>query len=632
MAHDGRRIRQVSSPACALTVCAAALILLIVAVTPAHAQVRQKQVLVLHSTGREAQVVVVAEREVPPLLEAGLGSGIDYYSEYIDRGRFPSPEYRTAFRNFLRTKYSGQKFDLVIAMQDLALGFIAENRDFLFPNTPIVFLSYNERVQRLPNSTGVLVPVNLRSTVMLALTLQPDTRHVFVVSGADDGAREYAQLAAEQLHPLDSEVEITYLTGLSTRDLEARMRTLPPHSIVYFTVMSRDADGQIIQPLAYLERLTSIANAPVYSWVDSVMDRGVVGGSLRGQKEQAVALAGIAVRVLRGEPADGIALQTRDFATNQVDWREIQRFGIRPDRIPAGTVIKFKEPTVWDRYRWYIVAAAVVVLAQAALIVLLWVQARRRRLAEEHARGSEAALRSSHDRIRDLGARLLSAQEVERSRIARELHDDISQQLALLSIDLELLADQAGHSSAALAHGAMNRAQDVARSVHDLSHRLHPAKLRLIGLVAGIQGLRHELSSTDLEVTFTHERVPATLPSDLTLCLFRVVQEALQNAMKYSEARRVHIALNGTPEVLLLTISDDGIGFDVATAWGRGLGLISMSERLEALGGTMQVESKRGAGTQLRIAAPLTAHAQAVDHHHATPIQIPTRGVPLASA
>src|SRR4051812_44578765 len=230
MMHGGGGIRPVSSPVRALTFCVvAALILLVATASPADAQARQKQVLVLHSTSREAQVAVVAEREVPPLLESGIGSGIDYYSEYIDRGRFPSPQYRTAFRNFLRTKYAGQKFDLVIAMQDLALGFLAENRDFLFPDTPVAFLSYDEHVQRMPNSTGVVVPVNLRSTLMLALALQPDTKHVFVVSGGDDAAREYAQLAEEQLHPLASEVEMAFLTGLATRDLEGRLTTLPPH-------------------------------------------------------------------------------------------------------------------------------------------------------------------------------------------------------------------------------------------------------------------------------------------------------------------------------------------------------------------------------------------------------------------
>jgi len=314
------------------------------------------------------------------------------------------------------------------------------------------------------------------------------------------------------------------------------------------------------------------------------------------------------------------------------------------------------------------------VTAETLLILLLLVEGSRRRLAEERARGSEAALRSSHDRIRDLGARLLSAKETERSRIARELHDDVSQQLALLSIDLELLGDHVGPPSIDMVEGAMNRAQEIARSVHDLgrrlltaqdterariarelhddisqqlaalaiqltrlsadvrgqtrnlagdlmsraqgvaksvhdlSHRLHPAKLRLIGLIAGIHGLRQEMSSADMAISFNHEHVPPSFPADLTLCLFRVVQESLQNAVKYSNATNVTINLTCVPDQLTLAIADNGVGFDVQTAWGAGLGLISMSERLEAFGGAIDIQSTRGAGTRLTIDVPLTSH------------------------
>ena len=246
--------------------------------------------------------------------------------------------------------------------------------------------------------------------------------------------------------------------------------------------------------------------------------------------------------------------------------------------------------------------------AETLLILLLLIEGSRRRLAEERARGSEAALRTSHDRIRDLGTRLLGAQEAERSRIARELHDDVSQQLALLSIDLELLGDHVGPPSIELVEGAMSRAQEIARSVHDLSHRLHPAKLRLIGLIAGIHGLRQEMSSASLAISFNHEHVPPSFPADLTLCLFRVVQEALQNAVKYSNATTVAINLSCLPHQLTLAIADNGVGFDVQTAWGTGLGLISMSERLEAFGGAIDIQSTRGAGTRSTIDVPLTSH------------------------
>ena len=201
-------------------------------------------------------------------------------------------------------------------------------------------------------------------------------------------------------------------------------------------------------------------------------------------------------------------------------------------------------------------------------------------------RGRELELRNSYERIRDLGARLLNAQESERARIARELHDDISQQMALLQIDLELLGGTAQGDAVAMADDAVNRAQDIARSVHELSHRLHPAKLRLMGLVSALKGLQRELSQSGLTATFTHDAIPATLPAELTLCLFRIAQEALQNAAKHSGTARVAVRLNCGDNGLALTIEDEGVGFDVSAGWRRGLGLISMhvnaSKRSEA--------------------------------------------------
>ena len=218
------------------------------------------------------------------------------------------------------------------------------------------------------------------------------------------------------------------------------------------------------------------------------------------------------------------------------------------------------------------------------------------------ARGS---LRTSYERIRDLGSRLLKAQETERSRIARELHDDINQQVALLTMDLDLVGGADPGDVKRLAAEARARAQEIAKSVHDLSHRLHPAKLRLIGLVAALQALRLELSQSGIAIAFTHDNVPSTLSPDLTLCLFRVVQEALQNAIKYSKAREVSVHLGGSPLGLTLSVVDDGVGFDVEAVWGKGLGLVSMKERLEAIGGSLEIRSSPGLGTRVEATVPL---------------------------
>ena len=242
--------------------------------------------------------------------------------------------------------------------------------------------------------------------------------------------------------------------------------------------------------------------------------------------------------MLSGESADSIPVSSLNLNVRQVDWRQLRRWGISESAVPEGTRLLFKEPTVWERYRLYILGTVAVLLAQTFLIVGLLVQRRRRRLAEDQARGSQEALQGSYERIRDLGSRLLRAQDTERSRIARELHDDISQQVALLSIDLELLLGGAvTQDDEVLAGEAWNRTQHIAISLHDLSHRLHPAKLRLIGLVAGLQALQREMSRSDLKVTFTHDNVPASLPPELTVSLFRIAQEAVQNAVKHSKRR-----------------------------------------------------------------------------------------------
>ena len=214
-------------------------------------------------------------------------------------------------------------------------------------------------------------------------------------------------------------------------------------------------------------------------------------------------------------------------------------------------------------------------------------------------------MQTSYDRIRKLGSRLLKAQDSERARIARELHDDVSQQLALLSIDLELLRAGLTSEAGVLAGQAWDLTQTIARSVHDLAYRLYPAKLRLIGLVPALQALQREMERSVIVMNLVHKNVPNPLPPEVTLCVFRVVQEALQNALKYSGARVVSLWLEGTPRGLSVVIADDGAGFDVDEAWGTGLGLVSMRERIEALNGTIDIHSKRGAGTRLEFTVPL---------------------------
>jgi signal transduction histidine kinase len=582
----------------------------------------QKQVLVLYSVRRDAQLVIVGERELTRILKKGISGGIDYYSEFIDQGRFDQPDYVAALRDFLRSKYKAKTFDVVIAVGDVPLEFVGRYPDEEMFRGPVVFFS-TRRSSRPANSTGLIAEPNLRDTVSLAAELQPDVRNVFVISGASAQDLAFEALARRQLAPIAPRLAFTYLSGLPTRELEQRIASLPPHSIVYFLVVQRDPSGESFLPLEYLDRVTAVANSPVYSWVDSALDHGIVGGSLKDQVGQMRAVADLAVRVLHGEAAESIPTASPDLNVRQVDWRQLRRWRINEARVPAGTLVRFREPSAWERYHNYILGTIALLLAQSVLIAGLLVERARRRKAEEQATRSRSALRLSFSRIRDLGGRLLKAQETERARLARELHDDISQQIALLTIDLELLKSAAPEEAETLTEEALTRAHQMAGSVHDLSHRLHPAKLRLIGLVPALQSMQREMSRGEIPVTFTHENVPASLPPDLALCLFRIVQEGLQNAVKYSKANEISVRLCGGSSGLTLTIGDDGVGFDVNGAWGRGLGLISMQERLEPHGAAIEILSAPGAGTKLEVTVPWVVPDSPVtlsvqeDHVHA---------------
>jgi signal transduction histidine kinase len=564
-----------------------------------------KQVLVLNSTRQDEQFSIVAEREVPKLLVQGLNERVDYYTEYFDFLRFPQPDYQGVYFDFLRQKYAGRRFDLLILMGDIAIDFMSSHRDALFRGTPAVFYTINPPRNRLANSTGLLNPLHFNRSIDLMLALHPDLERIYVVSGAGASDRNYESLARAEFRPYEGHAEFTYLSGLVTKDLEAQLRTLPRRSAVYYVLVSQDGAGEHFQQMAYLSRVASAANAPTYSWADAAVDSGIVGGSRRDQLAQTKAIATLALRVLRGERADDIPVSSLNTDVEQVDWRQLRRWGLDESRLPVGARVLFRQPSVWDQYKRYIIGAVILIMAQTTLIAGLLVQRTKRRRAELEFRDSQVKLRVSYDRVRNLSQRLLGEQEAERARIARELHDDIGQQLTILSIDLDRMRSdpQQAHNPQRLTQ-SLETMQTISTSVRELSHRLHPSRLQLLGLVAGLDNLRRDLSPPHLSIAFTHRDVPAVIDPNIALCLFRVAQEALANAVKHSHAQHVSVDLTGGPSSMTLTITDDGKGFEVDGAPKGGLGLMSMRERVESAGGVLEIHATPGSGTRLRITVP----------------------------
>ena len=224
---------------------------------------------------------------------------------------------------------------------------------------------------------------------------------------------------------------------------------------------------------------------------------------------------------------------------------------------------------------------------------------------------SEHALRQSREELRHLSASLMNAQDAERRRVSRELHDDLSQRVAKLQFDIEILEQKLPFADIQRARGRMQdlvqQAAGLSRDLRRVAHQLHPATLDHLGLSIALRSYTEEFSrSTAIPVKFSALSVPRNLPIELASGLYRIVQEALRNVGKHASHAEVEIVLALVPEGLALFIRDNGEGFDMETARGQGgLGLISMEERVRLLEGTFSVETQPGKGVLLFIQCPL---------------------------
>ena len=213
----------------------------------------------------------------------------------------------------------------------------------------------------------------------------------------------------------------------------------------------------------------------------------------------------------------------------------------------------------------------------------------------------------AEEAMSNVSSMLIQAQERERTRIGRELHDDINQRLAMLALELEQLRDDPSDASEPCA-GTPKQTVEISNDVQALSHELHSSKLEYLGVVAGMKSWCKEFAERQkMEIDFSTD-VAHPLPLEIGLCLFRVLQEALHNAVKHSGVKQVDVQLAESSNELLLTISDSGVGFDVEAAkQGRGLGLTSMQERVRLVNGTITIESKLGGGTTIHVCVPFNS-------------------------
>jgi PAS domain S-box-containing protein len=221
----------------------------------------------------------------------------------------------------------------------------------------------------------------------------------------------------------------------------------------------------------------------------------------------------------------------------------------------------------------------------------------------------------AEEALASLSGRLIDAQEEERKRIAREIHDDYNQRLVMLAMEVEELADQVGDSpveAGPIFHQIWNQIGEIGSDLHSLSHRLHSSTLESLGLVAGMKAFCEEFAEQqEIQVDFAHENVPRGIPADAALCLFRVAQEGLRNIKRHSGVNKAEVRLEWSDNILHLSVLDRGRGFDPNKPLAEhGIGIRSMEERLRLLGGQLEIHSRRMEGARVHAWLPFNIISQ----------------------
>ena len=540
-------------------------------------------------------------------IRSRVNSPVNFYVHYLEAQGLEDANYDHSLSENLRSELSGVKLDVVITAVYSSYQFALRHRDELFPGVPIIFsyvhASRVDGKQLPPGVTGVTVSVGIRETLELAFKLHPGTENLAVVAGSSEFERFWRAAVRNQFGPYAEKVMLIEIVGLGNTDILKQVASLPPHTVVLFIVMPRDSS----QPeVGVYDTVAAIGQRfPTYCiFQNYCLGHGGIGGSFYDWGEQTSKTAGIAARILSGEKADNIPV-VHDSGTHlTVDWRELVQWNVPESALPAGAIVLFRQPSFWRRYERYIIAAVVLILLQAMLIAgLLWQRARKRAATAD---------------LRRLGGHLIHAQEEERARIARELHDDFSQRLAVQSIELTQLEKnlpvlQAEDRARTLQ--LLKETKEISADMRSLSHQLHSSRLDLVGLVPALSGLCDEITKKyKIEVHFVEHDFPRHLTKDVELCLFRIAQEGLNNVVKHSAANSAQVQLSASGNSLRLRVSDTGKGFNPAVKdLGSGIGLVGMRERLRLVDGKLSIVSGPMRGTEVLAEIPLST-AMAAEH------------------
>jgi len=558
------------------------------------------------------------------LNEGRIAPPVSIYEEYLDFNRFAAPTYKESLKLHFREKYRDKHISLIVAFGPLALDYAVDLRADLWPPTPIVFGEVSEGAisrSSLPAGvTGTTINITFRELVAAARALVPNLKGVALVGDSLENLPAYRHFK-DEIPQVTRNLEFIDLTGLTMAELRGRVAGLPDNTVIVYTTINLDRAGVSYVPAEAVSLVAEVANQPMVISTETFLGRGAVGGFILTSATVGQDAARLAARVLGGEDASAIAAAVNAFNKPIFDWRQLKRWHISESSLPAGSEIRFRELTVWERYFWQIVLIVAVILLQSAFIAGLVYEDRRRRSAEASAR----TLTSELDHM----SRVAIAGQLTAS-IAHEIRQPLTAMVASGSAGLNWLKRKTpdlgkveGSLQRIVSDG--HRASQVITNIQAMFKKEATTRIRLdlnacTQQVLALTKRDIDASRIVLQTDFADDPPPLVLgdPVQLQQVILNLVKNAIEamNASTHA-TRMLHLKTEVAPTgTVLIKISDSGPGIDPKVARtvfqpfvttkssGMGMGLSICKSIVESHGGQLTVTPGEPRGTVFQIGLP----------------------------